>query len=93
MAYAFQSEIFQTQKNKFAKGVKVIDIKIDELAKIKIPLPSLEKQARIVDILDKFEALTTSLSEGIPAEQAAQQKRYEYFRDLLLTFDRKQVWN
>lgn len=91
MAYAFQSEIFQTQKNKFAKGVKVIDIKIDELAKIKIPLPSLEEQARIVDILDKFEALTTSLSEGIPAEQAAQQKRYEYFRDLLLTFDRKQV--
>lgn len=91
MAYAFQSEIFQTQKNKFAKGVKVIDIKIDELAKIKIPLPSLEEQARIVEILDKFEALTTSLSEGIPAEQAAQQKRYEYFRDLLLTFDRKQV--
>ena len=56
-----------------------------------IPLPSLEEQARIVSILDKFEALTTSLSDGIPAEQAAQQKRYEYYRDLLLTFDRKEV--
>ena len=55
----------------------------------KIPLPSLAEQARIVSILDKFEALTTSLSDGIPAEQAAQQKRYEYYRDLLLTFDRK----
>ena len=54
----------------------------------KIPLPSLAEQARIVSILDKFEALTTSLSDGIPAEQAAQQKRYEYYRDLLLTFDR-----
>ena len=57
----------------------------------KIPLPPLAEQARIVSILDKFEALTTSLSDGIPAEQAAQQKRYEYYRDLLLTFDRKAV--
>ena len=54
-----------------------------------IPLPSPAEQERIVSILDKFEALTTSLSDGIPAEQAAQQKRYEYYRDLLLTFDRK----
>ena len=54
-----------------------------------IPLPSLEEQARIVSILDKFEALTTSLSDGIPAEQAAQQKRYEYYRDKLLTFEKR----
>ena len=39
----------------------------------------------------KFETLTNSLSDGIPAEQAAQQKRYEYYRDLLLTFPRKEV--
>ena len=55
----------------------------------KLPILPLAEQARIVAILDKFEALTTSLSDGIPAEQAAQQKRYEYYRDLLLTFDRK----
>ena len=61
------------------------------LKALSIPLPSLAEQARIVSILDKFEALTTSLSDGIPAEQAAQQKRYEYYRDLLLTFDRKAV--
>ena len=87
IAYAFQSEIFQKQKNKFAKGVKVIDIKIEELAKIKIPLPSFSEQQRIVAILDKFDKLTTSLSDGIPAEQQAQQKRYEYYRDLLLNFN------
>lgn len=52
----------------------------------KLPLPPLAEQERIVSILDKFEALTTSLSDGIPAEQAAQQKRYEYYRDKLLTF-------
>ena len=61
------------------------------MATIKIPIPPLAEQERIVSILDKFEALTTSLSDGIPAEQAAQQKRYEYYRDLLLTFPRKEV--
>ena len=91
IAYYFQTELFAQQKRKYAKGVKVIDIKVDEIAQISIPLPSLAEQARIVSILDKFEALTTSLSDGIPAEQAAQQKRYEYYRDLLLTFDRKAV--
>ena len=91
IAYYFQTELFAQQKRKYAKGVKVIDIKVDEIAQITIPLPSLEEQARIVAILDNFEALTTSLSDGIPAEQVAQQKRYEYFRDLLLTFDRKAV--
>lgn len=59
------------------------------MATIKIPIPSLEEQARIVSILDKFEALTTSLSDGIPAEQALQQKRYEYYRDKLLTFEKR----
>ena len=43
------------------------------------------------ELLDKFDKLTTSLEEGIPAEQIRQQKRYEYYRDLLLTFDRKAV--
>ena len=58
---------------------------------LKYAFPPLAEQIRIAELLDKFEALTTSLSDGIPAEQAAQQKRYEYYRDLLLTFDRKAV--
>lgn len=70
-------------------GFESVDM--DALRKMPFPLPPLAEQARIVSILDKFEALTTSLSDGIPAEQAAQQKRYEYYRDLLLTFDRKAV--
>ena len=58
---------------------------------LQIPLPSLTEQKRIAELLNKLSALTTSLSDGIPAEQAAQQKRYEYYRDLLLTFPRKDV--
>lgn len=72
-------------------GAAYPSISDSQVKAYKIPLPPLAEQARIVSILDKFEALTTSLSDGIPAEQAAQQKRYEYYRDLLLTFDRKAV--
>ena len=89
IAYYFQTELFAQQKRKYAKGVKVIDIKVDEIAQISIPLPPLEEQARIVTILDKFEKLITSMEEGIPAEQIRQQKRYEYFRDLLLNFKKQ----
>ena len=89
MAYLFQTEMFAQQKRKCATGAKVTRVHGDDMLKFRFPFPSLEEQARIVSILDKFEALTTSLSDGIPAEQAAQQKRYEYYRDLLLTFDHK----
>lgn len=51
-----------------------------------IPVPSLEEQARIVGILDKFDALVNDLSVGLPAELAARRQQYEYYRDKLLTF-------
>ena len=57
--------------------------------KFEFPLPSLEEQQRIVDILDRFDALTSSLSEDLPAELAARRSQYEYYRDQLLTFPRK----
>jgi type I restriction enzyme, S subunit len=53
---------------------------------ISIPSPSLEEKERIVSILDKFEALTSSISEGLPCEIELRQKQYEYYRDLLLSF-------
>lgn len=59
------------------------------LYKIKIPIPSLEEQHRIVSILDRFESLTTSLQSGLPAEIAARRQQYEHYRDKLLTFKRK----
>ena len=51
-----------------------------------IPVPSLQEQRRIVDILDKFDALVNDLSVGLPAELAARRQQYEYYRDKLLTF-------
>lgn len=51
-----------------------------------IPVPSLIEQARLVTILDKFDALTSSITEGLPREIELRQKQYEYYRDLLFSF-------
>lgn len=61
----------------------------NNLAKTEIPIPSLSEQERIVEILDRFERLTTDLQSGIPAEIKARQQQYEYYRNRLLTFKRK----
>lgn len=61
------------------------------LNSIKIPSPSLKEQERIVAILDKFDALTTSLTNGLPGEIALRQQQYEYYRELLLSFPKTEV--
>ena len=58
------------------------------LKRVRIPLPSLAEQERIVKILDKFDALVNDISSGLPAEIEARRKQYEYYRDRLLTFPR-----
>lgn len=65
-------------------GVPTIDK--DCIAKIKIPVPPLEVQEYIVNILDKFDSLVNDIMVGLPAEIAARQKQYAYYRDKLLTF-------
>ena len=54
--------------------------------RLKIPVPPLAKQERIVAILDRFDALVNDISQGLPAEIEARRKQYEYYRDKLLTF-------
>ena len=91
IAYCTQTDSFLQQKRKYAHGTKVIEISPDQVSKICIPLPSRKEQDRIVSILDTFEALNNSLTEGLPAEIKARQQQYEYYRDKLLTFKRKEV--
>jgi type I restriction enzyme S subunit len=86
VAYFFLTEQFQKQKRPYITGTKVRRVNADDIAKIKIPVPSPEEQERIVSILDKFDTLTTSISEGLPKEIELRKKQYEYYRDLLLTF-------
>ena len=86
LAYYFQTEAFHSQKRKLATGTKVMDITATKLEEILIPLPSLEEQQRIVDILDRFNKLCNGILEGLPAEIEARRKQYEYYREKLLTF-------
>lgn len=86
LAYYTQSIKFFSEKRKYAKGTKVIEVTAKDLAKISIPLPSLEEQERIVKILDKFDALVNDISVGLPAEIEARRKQYEYYRGKLLSF-------
>jgi type I restriction enzyme S subunit len=58
-------------------------------AKLKIPIPPLAEQNRIVAILDRFDTLISDITIGLPAEIEARRKQYEYYRDKLLTFKRK----
>ncbi len=87
LSYFFHTKMFFEQKRKYAHGTKVIEVTPNKLEDIIIPIPSLENQASIVDILDKFHSLVTDISEGLPAEIEARQKQYEYYRDKLLTFE------
>ena len=57
------------------------------LNSIKFPIPSIPEQQRIVSILDKFETLTNSITEGLPLAIEQSQKRYEYYRELLFSFN------
>ena len=67
-------------------GIPTLDSKVIE--KIKIPIPPLSEQERIVSILDKFDTLTNSISEGLPKEIALRRKQYAHYRDRLLNFQR-----
>ncbi len=91
VAYFFQTDQFFQYKRKSSSGTKVIRVSGDSMEKFLIPIPPLSEQQRIADILDCFEALTSDISQGLPAEIKARRQQYEYYRDKLLTFNRKQA--
>ena len=74
------------KNNTNVSGFASVDM--SKFKKLLIPIPSISEQQRIVGILDKFETLVNDLSQGLPAEIAAVQEQYEYYRDKLLTFKR-----
>jgi type I restriction enzyme S subunit len=62
------------------------DLNVDIISRYPIPIPSLEEQQRIVDILDRFDTLINDPNIGISAEIELRRKQYEYYRDKLLDF-------
>ncbi|MCL7462751.1 restriction endonuclease subunit S, partial [Pseudomonas sp. NW5] len=95
ISYVMQTAAFIDEKAKHVSRGKVNRLLIDGVKKVRVPVPypndrekSLAEQARIVAILDKFDTLITSITEGLPREIELRQRQYEYYRDLLLSFPR-----
>lgn len=86
LSYYFHTDMFFRQKIKYAHGTKVIEVTPDKLNDVIIPLPPIDEQNRIVQILDRFESLCSNITDGLPAEIQARQKQYEYYREKLLSF-------
>lgn len=80
---------YHLQIKKYVCEGKICSISSKSIGRSLIPVPSLSEQERIANILDRFEALSTSLQSGLPAEIAVRRQQYEHYRDKLLTFKRK----
>lgn len=89
MAYALSTSDAIKQKGKGKVKSKVVHTNVPSLQEIVIPIPSMTEQKRIASILDRFDTLTTDLTQGLPAEIEKRRQQYEYYRDKLLTFKRK----
>lgn len=76
------------RNNTNVSGFASVDMK--KFKQLLIPIPPFSEQQCIVSILDKFETLTSDLSQGLPAEIAAMQEQYEYYRNKLLSFQRNE---
>lgn len=87
--YYFLSKYAKIYFELNSTGSTIKNLGLKALRNMIIPIPSLSEQQRIVSILDKFEALVNDLTEGIPAEIAAVQEQYEYYRNKLLTFKQR----
>lgn len=88
MKWAFY-KLQQMNLNQYRSQGAQPGLAVGKLEELKIPVPPLSVQHRIVSILDRFESLVNDISSGLPAEIAARHQQYKYYRDQLLTFKRK----
>lgn len=88
LKHLFRSKFMRNQITKTANGVTRFNISKKLLGDVLIPLVPMEEQIEVSKILDRFEALCSDLSAGLPAEIEARQKQYEYYRNRLLSFTR-----
>lgn len=81
-----KSSLYWEQAEKYVSKGGQQQFNANAISRVKVPIPSLEVQDRIINVLDNFDAICSDLNIGLPAEIEARQKQYEYYRDKLLTF-------
>ena len=84
--YLLRSSPMQEEFARRAGAGTVKNLNAEIVRSVEVPVPTKETQKRVVDLLDRFDALVNDLSVGLPAELAARRKQYEHYRDRLLTF-------
>ncbi|HHM1629166.1 TPA: restriction endonuclease subunit S, partial [Klebsiella pneumoniae] len=77
--------------NQYASKSAQPGLAVGKLQELKLPVPSIKRQEYIASILDKFDMLTDSITEGLPREIELRQKQYEYYRDLLFSFPKPEA--
>ena len=83
--YLSSNEVQHYWTGKINSG-SVSNLNSEIIKQLPIPIPPLPEQERIVEILDKFDTLTNSISEGLPLEIQLRRQQYEYYREQLLAF-------
>ena len=86
--YYYMTSAFKRYIISKSVGATATSIRKPMIEGFPIPIPPLSEQARIVEILDKFDALTNSITEGLPLEIKLRKQQYEYYREQLLDFRR-----
>lgn len=81
-----KSSLYWEQAEKYVSKGGQQQFNANAISRVKVPIPSLEVQDRIINVLDNFDAICSDLNIGLPAEIEARQKQYECYRDKLLTF-------
>lgn len=84
-----KSSLYREQAEKYVSKGGQQQFNANAVSRVKVPVPSLEVQDRIIGVLDNFDVICTDLNIGLPAEIEARQKQYEYYRDKLLSFEEK----
>ncbi len=86
MVHFFNTYNFRSQLRKYISSSKISSVSTEKLGKVCIPVPSLQRQREVAEVLDAFDSLISDTSNGLPAEINARRKQHEYYRNKLLAF-------
>ncbi|HBB13325.1 MAG TPA: restriction endonuclease subunit S [Treponema sp.] len=87
----FLSNQFKKYLSEITHDATIAHYTIIQIRNTPVPIPSMDKQKKIGTVLDRFESLCNDITSGLPAEIEVRQKQYEYYRDKLLSFKRKEA--